>query len=88
MQSTDREVRLSAAYILGDRGGAAVGPLITALDDPDKGVQYASMWSLKKIGNGEATKSLKSMIPMLKKDIQNPDTEFQKTAKEILQMIE
>ena len=87
MGNADREIRLSAAYVLSERGEDAVKPLIIALDDPDKGVQYAAMWSLYNIGNAEAIKALKSMIPTLKKDIQNPDQEFQEAAREMLQAI-
>ena len=80
----DREIRLSAAWVLGQRGEQAVPALINALNDPDKGVQYACTWSLANIGTSEAKDGLKQILPLLEQDLNDEDIEISKTAADLL----
>lgn len=83
----DRDTKLSAAWVLGDRGEEAVPALIESLSEPDKGIQYASIWSLANIGTMEAKEALKTTLPMLENDLSDEDTETRETASELLTII-
>lgn len=61
--SSDNEVRIFAANILGDIGRKeSVGDLIQALSDPDANVRTASAEALGKIGDERAVSPLEKMI--------------------------
>jgi len=87
LRSTDRETRLSAAWLLGQRGKEAVPALIETLNDTDKGIQYASIYSLATINTLEAKEALIKVLPILDIDLNTEDKEWKKTTVELLQII-
>lgn len=87
MRSTDRETRLSAVWLLGQHGEKAVPALIEVLNDQDKGIQYAAMFSLATIGSIDAKEALTKILPILDADLKAEDKEIRKTAAELLQVI-
>jgi HEAT repeat protein len=87
LKSNDRDIRLSAAWLLGQRGEEAVPTLSEALNDTDKGIQYAAMFSLVNIGTKDAKEALSKVLPILENDLTSEDKELRKTAAELLKAI-